>query len=48
MTRTSGLEFEGGSCIFTPSCSKGFAKYKDRALKIKEKIRVNMRMKVGK
>jgi putative component of membrane protein insertase Oxa1/YidC/SpoIIIJ protein YidD len=36
------VRVEGGSCIFTPSCSKGFTKYKGRALKVKEKIRVDM------
>jgi len=36
------VRVEGGSCIFTPSCLEGFANYKDRALKVKEKIRVDM------
>jgi putative component of membrane protein insertase Oxa1/YidC/SpoIIIJ protein YidD len=36
------VRVEGGSCIFTPSCSEGFTKYKDRALKVKDIIRVNM------
>jgi hypothetical protein len=36
------VRVEGGSCIFTPSCLEGFTQYKDRALKVKEKIRINM------
>lgn len=36
------VRVEAGSRIFTPSCSEGFTKYKDRALKVKEKIRVDI------
>jgi hypothetical protein len=36
------VRVEGGSRIFTPFGSEGFTKYKDRALKVKEKIRVDM------
>jgi hypothetical protein len=36
------VKVERGSCIFTPSCLEGFTQYKDRALKVKEQIKVDM------